>query len=170
MGVARVLFLNTHPAASVVFVLIYPLVGHRSNDSWRSLAQSSDWSRLRSLALCVPKDSHFLPWVIDILESAHGPTLREVALVLGPVSSIAATAKQLSSAGDVYNKLELALLRFPKATITWLAENPIRPGRTAFWTRELGRYFPILSERGALALKSEAGIRIIRLPLLVDIS
>ncbi|KAI1795654.1 hypothetical protein LXA43DRAFT_881570 [Ganoderma leucocontextum] len=146
-----------HPAADCTMHI--HLVGRSPDARWHSLARRSDWSRLRTLVLQFPSGYGGLYWAVDdLLESVHGPALKEVILALGPVSSLndPATFRDPKMAG-VYEKLEHSLLRFSQPGIIWTMKNPLHADRNSFWTRELGRPFPVLSQRGVLMLKSETG-------------
>ena len=143
----------------------------QGSESNHDLTSGSDWSRLRSLVLQIPEGSGPLSWALGVLENAYGPALKEVTLVVSPVTSVAATAKGLSTPGPAdtgYEKLEYALLRFPHPRITWIMGKPLRAGRTSFWTRQLEKRFPVLAQRDALALESETGAIFTSIPLLLE--
>ena len=55
----------------------------------------------------------------------------------------------------LFTELEQALLRLPQPRIRWEVEN-LRGGRRGLWIQELGRCFPVLYGRGALAVMSES--------------
>ena len=98
-----------------------------------------------------------------LLENIRGSVLKEVTLEFGPVSSILGAIGDLSrncqSQPDAYNALERTLLQFSQPEIIWTMGCRLRVGRKSFWTAELGRQFPLLSQRGALVVKSELGER-----------
>ncbi|KAI1785777.1 hypothetical protein LXA43DRAFT_104173, partial [Ganoderma leucocontextum] len=119
------------------------------------------WSRLRSLVLHTPLDwGDDLPEAIDCLEKFHGPTLREVILEMDVrhfPSSPRSIVRNLLLDNPVLKKLEHSLLRFSHPGIMWIILDPLRADSHSFWSRELGRHFPLLYQRGAtLALKANS--------------
>lgn len=143
---------------SPVMSFTLPIAEHRPD----TFSHHSQWSRLRSLVLQLLS---YMPEVIakatKLLANIPGPVLREVSLEFGPVSSLLGTIRDLQrssrSQPSIYAELERALLRFSQPGITWTTENPLRVDRNLFWTGELGRHFPSLSQRGAMTIKSEIG-------------
>ena len=120
----------------------------------------SGWSRLRSLVLRFHHGGRALTGVVKLLEEFHGPELREVVLELEPATSIPTILRDLSFDShdqpgyDARKELEDRLLRVPHLSMTWVSP-PLR--RHSFWACELSKRFPVLSQRGALTLKSQPG-------------
>ena len=84
-------------------------------------------------------------------------------LELEPATSIPTILRDLSfdshashdqPGRDAQKELEDRLLRFPHLSMAWVSP-PLR--RHAFWVCELSKRFPVLSQRGALTLKSQPG-------------
>ena len=116
--------------------------------------------------LQLPYDYEAVANVAEFLENFRAPKLKQVSVELGPVRSIVNITRDDLSAytgsddqlqSGVYSRLEHTLLRFPQPRITWIIDQPLRSGRNAFWTHELGKHLPVLFQRGALALRSPSG-------------
>ena len=131
-----------HPIASV----------YRSH----GLPQLFTWPRLRTLVLKLVFTARDVTDAIMFLEGFTPSTLKDVTVELGraDISSILETLSEAHS--GLLEKLEKALLRFPNPRIVCLS-NKLRDGGNRFWTQELGKHFPVLSQRGAFIMAPRTG-------------
>ena len=113
------------------------------------LSQLPGLPKLRSLVLRTESYSGAgMGHVTPILRNLQQPTLKEVTVEVYRYQEVSGLF------GDgiegLYENLEQALLRFPRPRMTWYFEIH-HADRKSFWTYELGKRFPTLFERGALA-------------------
>ena len=120
----------------------------------------SEWCRLQSLTLHLPHNGRLITNIVKLLGNADRTILKDVTLQFGPVWAIIGLMRDLGSAS--YAQLEHILLEFPRVTVTWTKERPLRADCDAFWTREIRKLLPKLSQHGAvLEVKSETGENLI---------
>ena len=93
---------------------------------------------------------------IMFLEPFTPSTLRDVTVELSgaDISSILETLSEVHS--GLLDMLEKVLLRFPHPRIVCIS-NKLRDGGNQFWTQELRKHFPVLSQRGAFIMASRTG-------------
>ena len=120
----------------------------------------SEWCRLQSLTLHLPHNDRLIANIVELLENADCKILKDVTLQFGPLWAITDLMRDLGSA--LYARLEHILLEFSRVTVTWTKERPLRADCDAFWTREIRKLLPKLSQhRAVLEVKSETGENLI---------
>ena len=128
----------------------------------RELLHLFHWPRLRSLVLKFHfRTANDVADVIVFLKQFAFSTLTDVIVELQmPHTSISETINRIVSdkaAPGKFKELEQTLFRFPQPGMVCLV-NKLHEGRNSFRTRELGKSFPMLLQRGALTLTSKIGV------------
>ena len=122
------------------------------------LTQRFDWPRLRSLTLKLwSSESEQITSSITFLKDFQHltGTLKEVTITVHE-TAIMSVAKNLARNVNLCSELEGALLQFPNPLLVWNMGG-IFITRNSFWIEELAKLFPMLFQRGTLAVVPDKG-------------
>ena len=125
------------------------------------LPQQFDWPRLRSLTLKL-KFSNSDDWeirdCIKFLEDFHHLILNDVTIEVheGVHSISGSTTPDLAHHADLFGEMERTLLRFRQVRVLWVIDR-FPMGRSSSKVQEVKNRFPVLLQRGALAVVPNTG-------------